>query len=118
MRLGTRGTGGLELVGEVVGVTADARVQLGELVAQFVDGAPVQLIGAACARSTIVGQAHVYAVEREVLVVAPAHGRREPLEGRALVAELGGLVWGEVGAVEFALGGGVDEEQLGGLAGA
>ena len=55
----------------------------------------------------------VDAVESEVLVVAAAHGGVAAFNGSSLVATFGGLVGRDVGAVELALGWGVDEEQLG-----
>ena len=55
----------------------------------------------------------VDAVQREVLVVAATHGRLEALDGRSLVAQFAGLAGGDLGAVELALGRGVDDEQLG-----
>ena len=54
----------------------------------------------------------VKAVEGEVLVVAATHGGPETFDGRSLVAEFGRLVRRDLSAVEFALGWGVDEEQL------
>jgi hypothetical protein len=58
----------------------------------------------------------VSAVEGEVLVVALAHGRAEAFDRGSLVAELGGLVRGDLSTVELTLRGSVDDEQLGRLA--
>ena len=55
----------------------------------------------------------VDAVQREVLVVAATHGRREALEWRSLVARSASVAGRDLDAVELALGEGVDDEQLG-----
>ena len=61
------------------------------------------------------GALGVDAVEGEVLVVAATHGGLEALDRGSLVAQSAGLAGGDLGAVELALGRGVDEEQLGGF---
>ena len=124
LRLGPCAACGVELVGEVFGVVADALVELREFGAQLVEWPLAELARGAAAALCVgavrwrTGRDVVDAVESEVLVVAAAHGGVEAFDGSSLVAKFGGLVGRDVGAVELAFGWGVDEEQLGGLSGA
>ena len=103
----------MQLVGEVLGVVADALAQLGELGLQLNHGRAGDT--GSGGRGLEVGRATlgVEAVEREVLVVAATHGRLEALDERSLVAESVGLAGGDLNAVELAFGLSVEEEQFG-----
>ena len=84
LRLGLGAAGGVQLVGEVLGVVADALAKLRELGLQLNDGRAGDG-GAAGVRGLEVGWAAgalgVDAVEGEVLVVAATHGGLEALDG-------------------------------------
>jgi hypothetical protein len=60
----------------------------------------------------------VDSVEGKIVVVAPSHGGVEALARRSLIAELLRVVRRDLGAVELSLGRCVDQEDLGGVAGA
>ena len=118
LRLGLGEAGGVQLVGEVFGVVADALAKLRELGLQFSDGR-ARDDGWLGVRGLEVGWAAVAlgvdAVKREVLVVALTHGGLEALDRGSLVAQSAGLAGGDLGAVELAVGRGVEDEQLGGF---
>ena len=52
----------------------------------------------------------VEAVEREVLVVAAAHGGLEALDRGSLVAQFTGLAGGDLGSLELVFRAGVEDE--------
>jgi hypothetical protein len=111
----------LELVAGRVGIGADPRAQSHEFVAQVRDRQTSELgfcwqAGVGHGSDSCGGAGAVEAVEGQVLVVAAAHDRGEALEQGSLIGQLARLTWGELGALQRALGGGVDEEQLGCLA--
>ena len=118
LRLGLGAAGGVQLVGEVLGVSADALAKLRELGLEFRDGR-ARDDGWLGVRGLEVGWAAVAfgvdAVQREVLVVAATHGGLEALERGSLVAQSTRPARGDLGAVELAVGRGVEEEQLGGF---
>jgi hypothetical protein len=87
LRLRPRGASGVQLVGEVLGVAADALAKLGELGLQLNHGRAGD--GGTGGRGFEMGGAPgglVEAVEREVLVVAAAHGCLQALDWGSLVA--------------------------------
>jgi hypothetical protein len=102
-------------------VVADALAELREFSAQLVEWPLPELAGGTSAGLCVgavrwrTGGDVVDAVEGEVVVVTAAHGGIEAFDGGSLVAKFGGLVGRDVGALEFAFGWGVDEEQLGRL---
>jgi hypothetical protein len=124
LRVCARGVGGVELVGEVLRVVADLPAHVRQRGAQLLDGDPSKFdrrelrAGCGVAVANGGGRAAVDSVEGEVFVVAAAHGGVEAFERCSRVAEFGGVVGGDLGSGELVLGWGVDEEDLGCLAGA
>jgi hypothetical protein len=116
LRLGLGAAGGVELVDEMLGVTADALAKLRELGLQLKDGRasdPGQPGVLGLEVTGTAGALGVDAVQGEVLVVTAPHSSLEAAQWRSLVAQTAGLAGGNLSAVELALRLGVDDEQLG-----